>query len=94
MMFDWMVTGGVLAVNPASAVRGPKYVVKKGKTPVLTPDEARLLFATHQGSFRICSGLPGTMAIGRALCPQPDHGDSGNICWPFPWTIPKRRSLP
>jgi integrase/recombinase XerD len=25
MMFDWMVTGGVLAVNPASAVRGPKY---------------------------------------------------------------------
>jgi site-specific recombinase XerD len=43
MMFDWMVTGGVLAVNPASAVRGPKYVIKKGKTPVLTPDEARLL---------------------------------------------------
>ena len=25
MMFDWMVTGGILAVNPASAVRGPKY---------------------------------------------------------------------
>jgi len=43
MMFDWMVTGGVLAVNPAAAVRGPKYVIKKGKTPVLTPDEARLL---------------------------------------------------
>jgi site-specific recombinase XerD len=43
MMFDWIVTGGVLAVNPASAVRGPKYVIKKGKTPVLTPDEARLL---------------------------------------------------
>ncbi len=43
MLFDWMVTGGVLAVNPASAVRGPKYVIKKGKTPVLTPEEARLL---------------------------------------------------
>ena len=43
MMFDWMVTGGVLAVNPASAVRGPQYLIKKGKTPVLTPDEARLL---------------------------------------------------
>ena len=43
MMFDWMVTGGVLAVNPAAAVRGPKYVIKKGKTPVLTPDEAQLL---------------------------------------------------
>ncbi len=43
MLFDWMVMGGVLAVNPASAVRGPKYVIKKGKTPVLTPEEARLL---------------------------------------------------
>ena len=29
--------------NPAHAVRGPKYVVKKGKTPVLTADEAREL---------------------------------------------------
>jgi hypothetical protein len=30
-------------VNPAHAVRGPKYVVKKGKTPVLTAEEARTL---------------------------------------------------
>jgi site-specific recombinase XerD len=29
--------------EPASAVRGPKYVTKKGKTPVLTLDEAPLL---------------------------------------------------
>lgn len=43
MLMDWMVTGGVLPFNPASSVRGPKYVVKKGKTPVLTPEEARLL---------------------------------------------------
>jgi integrase/recombinase XerD len=43
MMFDWMVTGGILPYNPAAAVRGPRYVIKKGKTPVLTPDEARLL---------------------------------------------------
>jgi hypothetical protein len=26
-----MVTGGILAMNPVSAVRGPKYVIKKGK---------------------------------------------------------------
>jgi integrase/recombinase XerD len=32
-----------LPYNPAAAVRGPRYVTKKGKTPVLTPDEARLL---------------------------------------------------
>jgi site-specific recombinase XerD len=43
MLFDWLVVGQVLAVNPASAVRGPKYVIKKGKTPLLTPEEARLL---------------------------------------------------
>jgi len=33
MLFDWLVTGGVLATNPAHAVRGPKHVVKRGKTP-------------------------------------------------------------
>ncbi|MCC7482952.1 MAG: tyrosine-type recombinase/integrase [Hyphomicrobiales bacterium] len=43
MLFDWLVTGHVLEVNPAHAVRGPKHVVKKGKTPVLTADEARTL---------------------------------------------------
>lgn len=43
MLFDWLVVGQVLATNPASAVRGPKYSVKKGKTPVLTADEARAL---------------------------------------------------
>jgi integrase/recombinase XerD len=29
-----MVTGGILAMNSASAVRGPKYVIRKGKAPV------------------------------------------------------------
>ena len=43
MLFDWMVTGGILPFNPAASVRGPKYVIKKGKTPVLKPEEARLL---------------------------------------------------
>jgi site-specific recombinase XerD len=43
MLFDWLVTGHVIATNPAHAVRGPKYVVKRGKTPVLAGDEARQL---------------------------------------------------
>lgn len=43
MLFDWLVTGHIIDVNPAHAVRGPKYVVKKGKTPVLSADEAREL---------------------------------------------------
>jgi site-specific recombinase XerC len=40
MCFDWLVAGGVLTVNPLHAVRGPKHVVKRGKTPVLTTDQA------------------------------------------------------
>src|SRR5882762_290416 len=43
MCFDWLVTGQVLAVNPAHAVRGPKHVVKRGKTPVLSIEDARML---------------------------------------------------
>jgi site-specific recombinase XerD len=35
MLFDWLITGQVLPMNPAAAVRGPKHVVKTGKTPVL-----------------------------------------------------------
>ena len=32
MLFDWLVVGQVIPLNPAHAVRGPKHVVKKGKT--------------------------------------------------------------
>lgn len=43
MLCDWLVVGQVLSVNPAASVRGPKHVVTKGKTPVLTAGEARQL---------------------------------------------------
>jgi site-specific recombinase XerD len=43
MLFDYMVVGQVVPFNPATSVRGPKHVVKKGKTPVLSADEARQL---------------------------------------------------
>ena len=43
MLFDWLIVGGFLRGNPASAVRGPKYSVKKGKTPVLSAEETRTL---------------------------------------------------
>ena len=44
--FDWLITGGILLVNPAHAVRGPTLVVARGKTPVLAAEEARQLLAT------------------------------------------------
>ena len=44
MLFDYLVVGQVIPFNPASAVRGPKHKVKKGKTPVLFAEDANLLF--------------------------------------------------
>ena len=43
MLFDWLITGQVVPLNPAAAVRGPKHVVKTGKTPVLDGKEWRTL---------------------------------------------------
>jgi integrase/recombinase XerC len=46
--------GQVVPANPAASVRGPAYSQRRGKTPVLVPDEARHLLdtidvATHAG---------------------------------------------
>lgn len=43
MLCDWLVVGQVIPNNPASPVRGPKHVVKKGKTIVLSAEQARTL---------------------------------------------------
>src|SRR5260370_6708459 len=42
-LFDWMVIGQIMPTDPAAAVRGPRYIVRRGKTPVLDPAEARQL---------------------------------------------------
>jgi site-specific recombinase XerC len=42
-LFDWMVNGQVVPVNPAHTVRGPRHVVTSGQTPILDPAEARVL---------------------------------------------------
>lgn len=42
-LFDWLVTGQIVPVNPAASVRGPRHIVTSGKTPVLEPEEARAL---------------------------------------------------
>jgi site-specific recombinase XerD len=53
-LFDWLVTGQVVPMNPAHTVRGPRHVVTSGQTPVLDPAEARALLdsidvSTHSG---------------------------------------------
>ena len=45
-LFDWLVTGHIVPVNPAASMRGPAHSVRRGKTPVLAPDEARRLLDT------------------------------------------------
>jgi site-specific recombinase XerC len=53
-LFDWLVTGQIVPVNPAASLRGPRHVVTCGQTPVLDPAEARALLdsinvSTHAG---------------------------------------------
>ncbi|MCP9495930.1 MAG: phage integrase N-terminal SAM-like domain-containing protein [Pyrinomonadaceae bacterium MAG19_C2-C3] len=43
MLFDWLVIGQVVPTNPAASVRGPRYSIKKSKTPVLSAEDARKL---------------------------------------------------
>lgn len=50
MLFDWLVVGQVVPINPAASVRGPKHVVKVGKTPVLDKEEMRDLFKAIEAS--------------------------------------------
>jgi integrase/recombinase XerD len=62
MLFDWLVTGHIIDANPATSVRGPKHVVRKGKTHVLSADDARTLL----------DGIP--LKIGPP--PKPDEPDN------------------
>jgi len=53
-LFDWLVNGQVVPINPVHTVRGPRHVVTCGRTPVLDPAEARALLdsidtSTHAG---------------------------------------------
>ena len=72
MLCDWLVVSQVLPVNPAAAVRGPKHVVTKGATPVLTPAEARKLLEHVAAYIRTHPGPVPTvkqhLAAIRMLC--------------------------
>ena len=59
---DWLVSGGILETNPAASVKGPKYVIKKGKTPVLSSEQATdLIKSIDPGSI---AGLRDRALIG------------------------------
>ena len=70
---DWLVVHQVLPANPAAAVRGPKHVVTKGATPVLTPAERAAADAPGRAGHdpsagrrrRGCRGRPAATRFGR-----------------------------
>jgi integrase/recombinase XerD len=71
MLFDWLVMGQVIPMNPASAVRGPKYIVKRGKTPILNVEQTRQLLESIDMSK--IAGLRDRVLIGvleEALSPS------------------------
>src|SRR3954451_11796049 len=89
MLFHWLVVGQVLAVNPAHAVRGPKYVIKRGKTPVLTEDQARRLIESINTSTLVGlrdRALIGVMTyafarIGAVVAMRVDDYYPNGKCW-------------
>jgi site-specific recombinase XerC len=52
-LFSWLVVGQVIPDNPAADVRGPSHIYSEGKTPVLSPDEARQLLESIDVSTHI-----------------------------------------
>ena len=50
-LFDWMIIGQVMEMNPAASVRGPKYSVRKGKTLVLSGEQTRELLDSIEDSL-------------------------------------------
>src|ERR1700687_624078 len=77
-LFDYLTTGGILEVTPAASVRGPKYVVKRrGKTPVLSAEEARQLLDSIESNTLI--GLRDRALIGAMVYSFARVGAAGTL---------------
>ena len=63
--FNFLQEGGLIGENPATPVRGPKFKVKKGKTPILTGDQAGVLMASIETDT--ITGLRDRARIARTL---------------------------
>jgi len=54
MFLDHCVVDGLISINPAKAVKLPRYSSKTGKTPVIVPEQVRQILDTipHGGNAR------------------------------------------
>ena len=83
MLFDWLVVGQVLPFNPASSLRGPKHVVKTGKTPVLSAKETRALrvadyYTQGSRSSSASTRRAGATTSSPGPAPPPSRAGAGN----------------
>ena len=65
MLFDHLVVSGIIPQNPAAAVKGPRYSLTRGKTPVLDRDDARRLLESIP--TKTISGLRDRALIGTMI---------------------------
>ena len=77
VLCDWLVVSQVLRVNPAAAVRGPKHVVTKSATPVLTPAEGEEAPRAHRHGHAGRAPRPGAL-LGDALQLRAGERGSGD----------------
>jgi site-specific recombinase XerD len=47
MLYDFLVIRQLVPVNPTASARGTKYVVKRGKTPVWSREDAKKLLESE-----------------------------------------------
>ena len=66
MLYDFLVVRQITTSNPAHAVRGPKYVVKKGKTPVWSREDAKNIVGFNSQGFGVRLTGPGAHRLGEA----------------------------
>ena len=59
MLYDFLVIRQLVPVNPTTSVRGPKYVVKRGKTPVWSREDTK----------KLLESIPRDDLAGRAIAP-------------------------
>ncbi len=74
MLYDFLVVRQITPSNPAHSVRGPKHVVKKGKTPVWMGRRPVCAASTKRASSNENRGRMKRffckVADGKACCPS------------------------
>ena len=94
MLFDWLITGQVIATNPAHAARGPKHVVKTGKTTVLDAEQARKLLDSIDSSTVVGLRDRALISVMTFAFEPPTWRLVAHWKTPTPWRRTKARAPP